>query len=318
MGELERERRIGVCEVVLRDGIQGLPDFIATSDKVDLIGAIHAAGFGELDVTAFVPSSVVPQFADAAEVIAAVPPGVATRVLAPNRKGVSRVIAAHREIRSIDFCGIPFSASEPHNVANLRRTHAEHRAQLQPMIMDLLDCGIQPLVAVATAYGCPIAGRVEKDQVLEIAGWLYAQGVRRLMFGDTTGMADPRRAHDLFVSAKAEWPDAHLVAHFHDNRGAGIANTLAAIEGGADCVDSSLGGLGGEPSAVDQGDVGDSGNVATEDLVALLARLGIDTGVDTKRVLRAGAMLETIMGRPLHSRVMRAGLIADQPLRRVV
>jgi hydroxymethylglutaryl-CoA lyase len=236
---------------------------------------------------------------------------VATRVLAPNLKGVERALSAHRRVRAIDYCGIPFSASEPHNIANLRRTHAEHREQLKPMIERLLDAGIQPLVAVATAYGCPIAGRVSPDQVLEIAGWLYEHGVRRLMFGDTTGMADPARAYDLVTRASKQWPDVQYVAHFHDNRGAGIANTLAAVEAGAQTVDASLGGLGGEPSSVVQGEVGESGNVSTEDLVALLERMGVRSGLDAAKVLEAGTALETIIGRRLHSRVLRAGLIHD-------
>jgi len=302
---------VAVCEVVLRDGLQGWPEVIPAARKIELIRRIHAAGFRELDVTSFVPPSVVPQFGDAEEVLAAVPVDVATRVLAPNLKGVERVLSAHRRIRAIDSCGIPFSASEPHNLANLRRPHAEHREQLKPMLEQLLDAGIQPLVAVATAYGCPIAGRISPDQVLEIAGWLYEHGVRRLMFGDTTGMADPGRAYDLFTRASKQWPDVQYVAHFHDNRGAGIANTLAAIEAGAQTVDASLGGLGGEPSSVDQGEVGESGNVSTEDLVALLTRMGVRTGLDAGKVLEAGTALETIVGRRLHSRVLRAGLIHD-------
>jgi hydroxymethylglutaryl-CoA lyase len=310
-------RSVSVCEVVLRDGFQGWPDFIPTTGKVAMVHAIARAGFRELDVTSFVPRAAVPQFADAAEVLAAVPEQLTTRVLTPNLKGVERVISVSREVRSIDFCGIPFSASEPHNIANLRRTHAQHREQLLPMIAQLLEAGVAPLVAVATAYGCPIAGRVEQDQVFEITGWLHDQGVRRLMFGDTTGMADPARAHALFSAARLQWPDAEFVAHFHDNRGVGIANTLAALDAGANSVDSSLGGLGGEPSAVDQGDVGESGNVATEDLVAVLARLGIETGLDEELVLEAGAALEAVVGRRLHSRVLRAGLISDEPRREV-
>ena len=310
---MPRKGPVAVCEVVLRDGIQGWPVFIRTQQKVELVHAISDAGFREIDVTSFVPPSVVPQFSDSTEVLAAVPGGLATRVLTPNLKGVQRVVAANREVRAIDYCGIPFSASEPHNVANLRRTHAQHREQLAPMIEVLLDAGIQPLVAVATAYGCPIVGRVPEDEVLQIAGWLYERGVRRLMFGDTTGMADPDRVRHLFITAIATWPDAEFVAHFHDNRGAGIANSLAAIEAGAQGVDASLGGLGGEPSSVDQGEVSESGNVVTEDLVALLERMGVATGTDPAKVLQAGAVLEAIVGRRLHSRVMRAGLIQDRP-----
>jgi hydroxymethylglutaryl-CoA lyase len=311
----DARRTLTLCESVLRDGIQGWPHFIPTNEKIRLAEAIAAAGFPELDVTSFVPVAVVPQFADAADVLAAIPSSIAARVLTVNERGVERVIAAHQQIRPIECCGMPFSASEPHNIANLRRTHAEHRVQVARMVDSLLGAGIRPLVAVATAYGCPIRGRVDPGEVLELAGWLHALGVRRIMFGDTTGTADPRRARELFAAAVAQWPDAEFIAHFHDNRGCGMANSLAAIEAGATTVDSSLGGLGGEPLSVDQGDVGESGNVATEDLAAVLARMGIVTGLDLDRVLAAATIAESIAGRRLHGRVLRAGLVRDEPAR---
>jgi hydroxymethylglutaryl-CoA lyase len=300
---------VQVCESVLRDGIQGWPEILSTADKRRLVRAIVAARFTELDVTSFVPAAVVPQFADATEVLSAVPAGARTRVLTVNMKGVARVVEAHRLVRNIDTCGIPFSASEPHNIANLRRTHAEHKVVVEQMVDALHGAGITPLVAIATAYGCPIRGPVTAGEVLELAGWLYNRGVRRMMIGDTTGMADPAGVDNLFRTIVAQWPDVEFVAHFHDNRGCGIANTLAAISAGAQVVDACLGGLGGEPSAVDQGDVGESGNVVTEDLVAVLDRVGIDTGLDLPAVLRAGALVESVTGRRLHSRVLRAGLI---------
>jgi hydroxymethylglutaryl-CoA lyase len=306
-------RTVQVCEAVLRDGIQGWPEFVSTADKRSLVRAIVAARFTELDVTSFVPAAVVPQFADATEVLSAVPVGVRTRVLTVNMKGVARVVEAHRLIRSIDYCGVPFSASEPHNIANLRRTHAEHKVVVERMVDGLRGAGITPLVAIATAYGCPIRGPVTAGEVLELAGWLYNLGVRRMMIGDTTGMADPARVDNLFRAIVAHWPGVEFVAHFHDNRGCGIANSLAAINAGAHVVDACLGGLGGEPSAVDQGDVGESGNVPTEDLVAILARLGIGTGLDLPAVLDAGALVESVIGRRLHSRVLRAGLIGAAP-----
>jgi hydroxymethylglutaryl-CoA lyase len=307
-------RPVQVCESVLRDGIQGWPVFIPTSEKVRLAQAIVDAGFAEVDVTSFVPSAMVPQFADAADVLAAIPDGINTRVLTVNVRGVERVVEAHARTRNIDCCGIPFSASEPHNIANLRRNHAEHRVQVEVIVEALAAAGIRPLVAIATAYGCPIGGRVDRDEVFDIASWLHSLGVRRIMFGDTTGMADPRRAYAMFEAATSEWPDVEFIAHFHDNRGCGLANALAAVAAGAHTVDSSLGGLGGEPSSVDQGEVGESGNVATEDMVAALERTGTSTGLDLRKVLAAGALLEDVVGRRLHSRVMRAGLIEDEPV----
>jgi hydroxymethylglutaryl-CoA lyase len=304
-------RSVTVCESVLRDGLQGWPAIVATDAKVALVHAIAAAGFAELDVTSFVPASVVPQFGDALEVLAAVPDRLRTRVLTVNVKGVQRVVQAHQQVRRIDACGIPFSASEAHNIANLRRDHAAHRVAVGQMVEDLLTAGIQPLVGIATAFGCPITGRIDPDTVFDIASWLHSLGVRKIMLGDTTGMADPGRAECYLRFATQEWPDTDFVAHFHDNRGCGVANALAALRGGATTVDSSLGGLGGEPSSVDQGDVGESGNVATEDLAAVLDRLGYVTGLDIGRVLSVGALLEERLGRRLHSRVMRAGPVTD-------
>lgn len=302
-----------VCEAVLRDGIQGWPTFISTASKVKILDAVAAAGVREIDVTSFVPARVVPQFADALDVLAAVPASVATRVLTVNVKGARRVIEAGSAVRTVDRCGIPYSVSEPHNLANLRRTHTEHREVVAEMVDLLGSAGIDPLLGVATAYGCPVQGRVPLDDVLAVVDWAHGIGVRTLMFGDTTGTADPRTVRELFTLTLSTWPDLHLVAHFHDNRGLGVANALTAIECGAGTVDSSLGGLGGEPASVDQGDVGESGNVATEDLVAGLGRMGRRTGIDPAAVLSAGALVEQLLGRPLHSRVQRAGLVPFEP-----
>ena len=177
----------------------------------------------------------------------------------------------------------------------------------------LADAGITPLLGVATAYGCPIQGHVARDDVLALVEWGHSRGIRSIMFGDTTGLADPRAVRELFSTAVAAYPDVEFIAHFHDNRGCGIANTLAAIDAGAATVEGSLGGIGGEPAAVAQGFVGESGNVATEDLVAVLDRMGVRTGVDHAALLRAGALAEELLGQPLHSRVQRAGPFPVSP-----
>lgn len=300
-------RDVAVCEAWLRDGIQGWPMVLETTDKIRMLRAVAAAGVPEIDVTSFVPAHVVPQFSDAEEVLGAVPADVTVRVLTVNVKGAHRVVAAHRLGRAIDRCGFPISASEPHNLANLRRDHKAHKQAVAEMVDVLGEAGIAPLLGVATAYGCPIQGRVERDEVLALVAWGHSIGIRSIMFGDTTGMADPRTVHDLFTQAVRAYPDVEFVAHFHDNRGCGIANTLAAIDAGAATVDASLGGIGGEPSAVEQGFVGESGNVTTEDLAAVLERMGVRTGIELPALLSAGALAEELLGRPLLSRVLRAG-----------
>lgn len=300
--------RLNYCEVFLRDGIQGWPQFVATADKQRIVRAIAAAGVPEIDATSFVSAKLVPQMADGLAVLEAIPPAVQARVLAVNMAGVEKAIHAHQVVRPISRCGTPFSVSESHNRANLRRDHADQRAVLTEMFAALRSAGIAPLLGVVTAFGCPIEGRVDPQAALAIAQWGYDQGVRSIMFGDTTGMANPGAVRDMFTDAAARFPDADLIAHFHDNRGAGIANVLAAVAAGATTVDGCLGGLGGEPAAIELGLVGDQGNVVTEDLVAMLHNMGIATGIDPSQLLQAGALAEEVLGRRLFSKVQRAGL----------
>ena len=300
--------RLNFCEVFLRDGIQGWPQFVATADKQRMVRAIAEAGVPEIDATSFVSAKLVPQMADGLAVLEAIPAKVQARVLAVNMAGVEKTIHAHQAVRPIGRCGTPFSVSESHNRANLRRDHAEQRAVLTEMFAALRSAGIEPLLGVVTAFGCPLEGRVDPQAALAIAQWGYDQGVRSIMFGDTTGMANPNAVRDMFGAAAARFPDADLIAHFHDNRGAGIANALAAVAAGATTVDGCLGGIGGEPAAIELGLVGDQGNVVTEDLVATLHAMGIDTGIDPSLLLKAGALAEEILNRRLFSKVQRAGL----------
>lgn len=302
--------RVAVCEAFLRDGIQAWPHFVPTADKRRVVEAIVAAGVGEIDATSFVSRKLVPQFADGEEIIAFADSKVRVRVLAVNADGARRAVEAHQEVGCIARCGIPFSVSEAHNLANLRRSHAEHRQELVCMFDILRAAGIEPLLGVVTAFGCPIRGRVHPDEAMAIAQWGVDNGITSLMFGDTTGMANPAAVADMFAKARAAWPDVDLIAHFHDNRGAGIANSLAAIANGATTVDCCLGGVGGEPKGIEQGVIGDQGNTTSEDLVALLGEMGVSTGVDPARLIEAGALAETMLGRKLASRVQRSGLAA--------
>lgn len=299
---------VAICEVLLRDGIQGWPHWIETADKQRLLRAIADAGVPEIDATSFVSPKLVPQLVDGPAVLEAAPAALRVRVLAVNMKGVESAIATHRTVRPIERCGTPFSVSESHNRANLRRGHSEQREVLTDMFAALKAAGIEPLLGVVTAFGCPIEGRVDPEAALAIAQWAYDLGVRSIMFGDTTGMANPRSVANLFGAAARMFPDADLIAHFHDNRGVGIANAIAAIAAGATTVDACLGGLGGEPAAIELGLTGEQGNVITEDLIAALHNMGIQTGVDPAALLRAGALAEEIIGRPLFSKVQRAGL----------
>lgn len=300
-------RSVRFCEAWLRDGIQSWPDHVATDDKLRMVAAITAAGVGELDLTAFVSRRLVPQFSDGEAVLQGAG-DVLRRVLAVTPEGAVQAVAAHHAGARIDRCGIPFSVSEPHNLANIRRSHAEHREAVARMIDILNEAGIAPLFGAVTAWGCPFRGVIPAEDAMAVAAWGVERGARVVMFGDTTGMADPAGVRRLFGMARREWPSVELIAHFHDNRGLGIANTLAAIESGADTVDGCLGGVGGEPRKVELGLTGDQGNTVSEDLVAMLEAMGFETGIDPAALCNAGRLAEEILDRPLHSRVLRAGL----------
>jgi hydroxymethylglutaryl-CoA lyase len=302
---------IHFCELLLRDGLQGWPEVISTQHKVQLANAISEAGVAEIDLTSFVPAHVVPQFADSETVLEKYQGTARIRVLTVNAKGAARVIEAHQAIRPIQVCGMPFSASEAHNLANLRCDHATHKERIKEMVDMLGAAGITPMVCVATAWGCPIEGEINPEVVHGHVGWLQSIGVSSIMLGDTTGMADPVRVSNLFSTLIRDYPKADFIAHFHDNRGCGIANVLAAVDAGVREVDGCLGGLGGEPASVEQGNVGASGNVVTEDLVAALDRMGLDTGIDIQRLIAAGELAEQVIGRLLFSKILRAGPVGE-------
>ena len=305
-----------VCEVWPRDGIQGWGRVLPTAAKLAVIEAVVDAGVREVDATSLVSPAATAQFGDAADLLerlASVGLPASFRVLAVNRRSVERLRACGEAVRVVDTIGSPISASEEHNLANLRKNHADQKRELEAIIEGARELDADPLVCVATAFGSPLSGVVSHAQVLDLAGWAYERGVRRLMLGDTTGMADPRHAADLFTEAAEAFPDAQLTAHFHDTRGSGIANTIAAVAAGVKSVDSSLGGLGGEPPTVEQNHSGETGNVCTEDLVALFERMGFVTGIDMNRLLRAGRLAEEVCGVTLRSQVQRAGLAVPAP-----
>lgn len=300
-----RGQSVNFCEVVLRDGLQSWPEFIETRDKIRILNAILDAGVTEIDAASFVSPKLVPQFADRLDLLQAIPEDVRIRVLTVNAKGAEAVIETHQHVRPLDMCGIPFSVSEPHNLANLRASHEDHRNAVAAMIDSLLNAGIRPLIGVVTAFGCPIKGRVETEETLALAQWVYDRGVRDIMFGDTTGMADPLSVAHVFSKA-AQMGDVNLIAHFHDNRGVGIANVFAALGAGAKTVDSCLGGIGGEPKAIKLGLAGDQGNVVSEDMMFALSAAGLVSGVDPEKLLAAGALVEEIIGRNLLSKTQQS------------
>jgi hydroxymethylglutaryl-CoA lyase len=299
---------VRVCECWSRDGIQSWPEAIPTEQKVHVLDKALAAGVREFDATSFVPVKVVPQFFDNMAILEHLAGrDVYVRVLAPNLRGFQLAIEANASTGAVNAIGFPISASEAHNLANVRRNHEQHLAEIKGMVRSGLDAGIQVMAAVATAYGCPILGHVDEEIVFGIARTLVDYGVSRLMLSDTTGLADPVRVRRFAERAKQEFPGVELIAHFHDTRGTGLLNTWAAVESGITTVDSSLGGLGGEPRSVEQNHSGETGNVATEDLVVALERAGVSTGINIAALLDAGRAQEQVTGSASRAQVLRTG-----------
>ena len=290
-----------IREVGPRDGFQNEPERIATDDKVRLIDALARTGLRRVEVTSFVRPEVVPQLSDAAEVLARinVPDGVSTAVLVPNRRGLEGALA-HRD--AIDEVILFLSASESHNRHNVNRSVAESLRAVTELLPVIAEHGLRPIASISTSFGCPYEGHVPPALVHELAEQLAEAGAREVSFGDTTGMANPRQVGEFFAEALGRLPGVELNAHFHNTRGQGLANVLAALEAGVTSFDASFGELGGCPFPP-----GATGNIATEDLVSMLHEMGIATGVDLEALIAAGRDVQAVLGRPLGSHVLTAG-----------
>ena len=294
--------RADVREVGPRDGFQNEPEVIPTDAKVALIDRLARTGLRRLEVTSFVRPDVVPQLADAADVLERidVPDGVAVSVLVPNERGLEHALA-HRD--RIDEVSVFLSASESHNRANVNRSVEESLTGLERVLASAGEAGLRRVAVIATSFGCPYEGRVDPERVLQIAERLAAAGAAEVGFGDTTGMANPVQVRDFFTRAGDRLGGTvQLTAHFHNTRGQGLANVLAALEAGCTSYESSFGELGGCPVPA-----GATGNIATEDLVSMLHEMGIDTGVDLDALLEASRAVRDVLGRPLGSHTLVAG-----------
>jgi hydroxymethylglutaryl-CoA lyase len=301
-------RAVKIREVGPRDGFQNEPETVPTARKVELIDALARTGLRRLEVTSFVRPDVIPQLADAAEVLARidVPPEVALSVLIPNERGLENALAlraAHEGARApFDEVNVFLSASETHNRKNVNRSIAESLVGLE----HVLDCaraeGLRCEGVISTSFGCPYEGHVPPERVLEIATRLRDAGAQEIGFGDTTGMANPRQVGELFALWRDGLPDAELTAHFHNTRGQGLANVLAALHAGIDSFESSFGELGGCPVPA-----GATGNIASEDLVSMLQEMGIETGIDLDALLACARRAQDVLGRPLGSHSLVAG-----------
>ena len=290
--------RISLREVGPRDGLQN-EDPVPASAKIALIDQLATTGVSRIEAVSFVKAEAIPQMADADEVWAAVTkdPAIRYSALAPNLRGARRALdAGFTEVEAV------VSASDTHNRKNVNRSTAQSLDEIAVMIDEAHQRGATLQVVVATAWGCPYEGDVPVERVLAVAGRAVADGADAISFGDTTGMATPSRVWDLVGSFRFRHPEVPLNLHFHNTRGTGLANVLAALELGVDDFDASVGGLGGCPYAP-----GASGNIATEELVYMVEDMGVATGIDLAAMIEAAAAAERIVGRELPSQVLRAG-----------
>ncbi len=299
--------QVTLCECFARDGLQHETADLSVADKVEAIDAFTAAGFPRVEATSYSHPDQVPVFRDASAVLAAIrrAPGVFYKATCPNPRAVRRALADADGGHGANEISLLVSATESHTARNLRSTRDRQWANVAEMAA--LAAGRFRLVGVVSvALGCPFEGAVDPGAVVADVARFAELGAGLVTIGDTTGLGTPATVRALFRRLLHEVPGINPVAHFHDSRGTGLANCMAALEAGCTHFDSAFGGVGGHPAQIEYGG-GYTGNVATEDLVNLLEAEGMDTGLDRDAVLRASRLCERILGRTLDSMVARTG-----------
>jgi hydroxymethylglutaryl-CoA lyase len=293
------------CECFARDGLQHEPAFVPTATKRALVERFAALGFPRVEATSYSNPKVVPQFADASELLRTLSrrSGVFYKATCANVKAVERALADLDAGHGANEISLLVSATESHTQKNLNRTRAEQWQNIAAMV-EAAKGRFRMVGTVSVAFGCPFEGKVDAGSVLSDVDRFCELGVDHVALGDTTGMATPRSVAKMFE--KVQKPVVPI-AHFHDTRGTGLVNYVAAYEAGVRHFDSSFGGVGGHPAKVKYGG-GFTGNVCTEDLVNLFESMGIDTGIDVGGLLATAESCEQALGRELHGRVTRSGL----------
>jgi hydroxymethylglutaryl-CoA lyase len=289
---------VNIREVGPRDGFQNEPEVIPTDEKVRLVEMLARTGLRRLEVTSFVRADVIPQLADGAEVLrrAEIPDEVAVTVLIPNEKGLENALRLRDRFQEVNLF---LSASETHNRKNVNRSIEESLTGLERVVARARGEGLRCEGVISVAFGCPYEGEVPRERVFAIARRLVEAGCEEIAFGDTTGMANPVQVREFFTEADL---GVDLTAHFHNTRGQGLANVLAALEAGVRSFESSFGELGGCPVPK-----GATGNIASEDLVSMLHEMGYETGIDLDQLLACAREVQRVLGRPLGSHLLTAG-----------
>ena len=294
---------VTLCECFARDGLQHEPAFVPTATKRALVERFAALGFPRVEATSYSNPKVVPQFSDASEVLKSIQrkPGVYYKATCANVKAVERALADLDAGHGANEISLLVSATESHTQKNLNRTRAEQWQNIAEMVRAAKGRW-RMIGTVSVAFGCPFEGKVDTGSVAADVERFVELGVEHVALGDTTGMATPKAVKEVFSRMKGI-----PIAHFHDTRGTGLVNYVAAYEAGVRHFDSSFGGVGGHPAKVKYGG-GFTGNVCTEDLVNLFESMGIDTGVDLDGLLATAELCEQALGRELNGRVTRSGL----------
>lgn len=291
--------KLGINEVATRDGFQMESRFIETEDKVALVDELSALGYAKIEVTSFTSAQAIPALRDAEAVMQRIrrAPGVVYTALIPNRRGGERAL----ECRTDEF-NLVMSASETHNIANLRMTREQSFRQLHDVIELASAAGVPSNVSLSCVFGCPMEGEVPIDVVMNWVDRFAEAGATGVTLCDTTGMAYPTQVQSICEEALRRHPALQFTAHFHNTRAMGLVNTVAAVEAGIRQFDMSLGGIGGCPYAP-----GASGNVATEDVVHMLDCMGYQSGIALDGLIRAAGQLERLVGHALPAQLSRAG-----------
>lgn len=292
-------KAITVREVAPRDGIQSEPTRVETHDKIRFIDALSATGLRHIEAVSFVSPKALPQMADAADVLAGIRrvPRVGYSALVPNRRGAEAAIEARA-----DALQVFMAVTDSYNLKNVKKNVEESLEDVADVVKEGAASSVPVEGTLSTAFGDPYEGDVEPERVVEVSRRMADVGIDTISYGDTTGMATPRRVIDLIAALREALPALRLNMHFHDTRGTGLANVLAALGCGVDYFDASAGGMGGSPFAS-----GATGNVVTEDLVHMVEDMGIDTGIDMEALLSAARIAQSFVSGELPSRLLKAG-----------
>jgi len=297
-----------LCECFARDGLQHESIHLPLEAKVGLMEKFARAGFKRIEITSYSNPKVVPQFADASELLQQVKrhPGVYYKATCANTRAVQRAVADVFAGLGANEISLLVSATEEHSLKNLARSKAEQWLNIQQMVQEA-GHHFRLIGSLSMAFGCSLGGEVPMEVVVKDVQMFAQLGVKHVSIADTIGVATPKTVKALMGLLKREVPDVELIAHFHDSRGTGLVNYVAALESGVRYFDCAVGGVGGHPLKVKYGQ-GHTGNVCTEDWVDLLHAMGIKTGIDREALLEIAAHCETLLSRELSSHVLKSGL----------